>query len=67
MFGTYQRLGLPVCASDMDVIRATRRKLEPRHLYNRQHRAGRHAIYRAALDHHHRAESLYFNVMKGNI
>lgn len=67
MFGTYERLNLHVAASNLAVIRATCRMLHPRILRMRQHREGRHALYREMLRYHADAGKLYRDVMRGNI
>ena len=56
MFGTYNRLNVPVSASNIAVIRAARCKLKnPR---NPAEREARHNFYRAMLDHHASAQGL---------
>ncbi len=55
MFGTYQRLGVHVWASDMQVIRAAQRKLKRSAWYDRKSRVERHRFYRLMLR-YHRAE-----------
>ena len=52
MFGTYCRLNLPVSATAVDVIRATRRKFKPAARRDPAQRAARHAVYRTMLRYH---------------
>lgn len=52
MYGTYQRLNVPVTASARTVIRAASRKLKPTARYARDMREARHAFYREMLAHH---------------
>ena len=49
MFGTYCRLGVPVCSTDREVIRAARGLLSARARYGRALRAERHAFLRQML------------------
>ena len=49
MFGTYQRLRVPVSASAREVLRAAQRKLRKPVRYSRDHREARHQFYRAML------------------
>lgn len=63
MFGTYCRLGLPVWASDLDVIRATRRKMKKSALRDATKRDARKSVYRAILAHHRDARDLYREIM----
>lgn len=65
MFGTYNRLGVHVSASNVDVIRAASRKLQRRDRYTRKHREARHAFYRVMLHQHEQARELYSFVMGG--
>lgn len=64
MFATYLRLHLPVWASDMDVIRAARRKIAKHHQRGRATRDARHQFYRVMLGHHARAGQTYQQAMK---
>lgn len=59
MYGTYQRLRVPVWASDMTVIRAIRRKLRRECRTPRKYRADRHKIYRTILRYHHDAQRIW--------
>lgn len=52
MYGTYQRLNVPVSAGARAVIRAASRKLKPTARYARAQRQARHAFYREMLAHH---------------
>ena len=58
MFGSYLRLRVHVSASDLDVIRAARRKIVRKYRTARDRRDARHAFYRAMLGHHHHAQDL---------
>jgi hypothetical protein len=58
MIGTYGRLNVHVYASDLEVIRALRRKLRPEVLHDRSLRGQRHKIYRAILAEHKAAREL---------
>jgi len=58
MFGTYCRLDLPISATALDVIRATRRKFKRAARSDRAQRDARHAVYRAMLRHHAAAGGL---------
>jgi hypothetical protein len=48
MFGTYQRLGVPVWASNRAVIKALSRKLTAA-AHKREHRTERHKLIRQVL------------------
>lgn len=65
MHGTYCRLGLPVTATNREVIRATMTKLQPRHRFAREAREDRHWIYRQMLAEHVKARRTYFFVVTG--
>ena len=65
MFSTYCRLNLHVSASNIDVIRAVRRKLRPAMLKDKSKRSNRHAIYRIMLAHHIDAQNLYKSIQGG--
>ena len=58
MLGTYHRLNVHVWASNLDVIRAARRKLKKKARKARNVREQRHAFYRAMLYHHRKAQEL---------
>ena len=58
MFGTYQRLRVHVGASNMEVIRAARKKLAKRCWHDPSYREGRKLFYRNMLDYHHEAQEL---------
>lgn len=63
MLGTYNRLGVPVWASNLTVIRAARRKLrDPR---NKSERVARKRFYRQMLEQHVGARELYDFVQRG--
>ena len=55
MYGTYQRLGLPVSASNLAVIRAASQKLKPGARSPREYRTFRHNYYREMLKYHGQA------------
>lgn len=56
MFGTYQRLCVPVWASNIEVIRAARTKL--RDPWDKSEKGKRKAFYRVMLEEHHKAQAL---------
>jgi len=58
MFGTYCRLNVAVYASAREVIRATRRRMNPEALRDRSLRELRHARYREMLEYHRRSQDL---------
>ena len=58
MFGTYQRLRLPISASNVAVIRAVRRKFTKASRRDPAMREGRKHVYRAMLDYHAKARGL---------
>lgn len=58
MYGTYERLNLSVFASDMEVIRAVRKKFKRAMLHNREVREARHKVYRCMLQYHADARAL---------
>lgn len=58
MFSTYLRLNLSISDSNIAVIRAAWRKLDPRARHDRAQRLGRHNFYRTMLDHHQDAQDL---------
>jgi hypothetical protein len=64
MFGTYQRLGVHVMASDLEVIRAARKKLA-RGAFKREHRAFRRDFYAAMLRHHEDARRVFYAALAG--
>ena len=51
-FGTYERLGMTVWASNREVIKTASRKLKPEARFARRHRAARHVFYREMLAYH---------------
>lgn len=57
-FAAYNRLRVPVTASDREVVRAARNKLMPEARRDHSLRANRHMYYRAMLDHHWDARDL---------
>lgn len=67
MFGTYNRLGLPVWATERQVIRAARFKLTRRARWGRECRSERHKFLRQMLAHHVDARKLYADVVMGSI
>ena len=58
MFGTYQRLGVHIYASDMEVIRAARRKLQRKARRDPALKTKRKAFYRQMLAYHRHALNL---------
>lgn len=58
MFGTYQRLRVPVSASNTEVIRKARRKLKKAYRNKATYRAQRHMFYRSMLKYHAEAQTL---------
>lgn len=56
--GTYHRLGLPVTASDRQVIRALRRRMTADSKRRPELREARHKAYRLVLDCHRSAKNL---------
>ncbi|ACB97278.1 hypothetical protein [Beijerinckia indica] len=58
MFGTYNRLNLPVDASWQTVVRAAIKKLDPKSLKDPQLRPDRRTFYRIMLEHHERAQEM---------
>lgn len=65
MYGTYQRLNLHVSASNIDVIRAVRRKIKKSSLHDTSRREARHEIYREMIQHHNDSRDLYVHVQRG--
>lgn len=63
----YNRLGVPVTASNREVIRAVRNKLMPEFRSSRYVRASRHRLLHDVLDLHDAARKLYIHVTQGNI
>lgn len=61
MIGTYHRLNVTVFASNLEVIRAARKKLK-REAFKREHRTFRHEFYSRLLSIHADAQRLYFTV-----
>lgn len=57
-YGTYCRLGVHIYASNVEVIRAARRKLKHHALHDRAYRKSRHELYRAMLKEHRAARKL---------
>lgn len=58
MFGTYQRLGVHVYASNREVIKAARSKLQKRCWHDPAYREGRKLFYRNMLEYHAQARAL---------
>ena len=58
MFSTYQRLRLPVWASDREVIRAARKRIAVGHRTNPAKKDARWEFYRRILECHHDAQAL---------
>jgi hypothetical protein len=56
MFGTYNRLGVHVWSSDIQVIKAASLKLKDR--FNKDEKAHRHRYYRMILEIHHDQQKL---------
>jgi len=59
MFGTYQRLRVSVHASDVDVIRAIRRKIKKSLRRDPAFRAQRKGLYKAILCEHDKARRVF--------
>jgi hypothetical protein len=55
--GTYNRCNLPVWATDLQALKALRKKLNPAFL-GREHRTSRHKLMRDFLEIHHNARRL---------
>lgn len=58
MYGTYQRLNVSVYASNVDVIRAARKKLRKAVWHDQSYREGRKLFYRNMLEYHAQALQL---------
>ena len=58
MFGTYQRLGVHVYASNLEVIRAARKKLTRKAQRDLSYRTARKDFYRIMLRYHQEARQL---------
>jgi hypothetical protein len=58
MYGTYCRLNVRVTASDLEVIRAARRKLTKACRRNPAQRGNRKDFYRIMLGYHHGAQGI---------
>lgn len=58
MYGTYERLNLHVYASNIEVIRAVRRKFKRATLHDRAMREQRHYVYRKMIGYHADARAL---------
>jgi hypothetical protein len=58
MLGTYHRLGVHICASDIEVIRKARLKIAEKHRKGREMRKARHEFYRVMLGYHEDARNL---------
>jgi hypothetical protein len=58
MFGTYQRLRVPVWATNREVIKAANRKIKRECRRGLKYRGPRHAMYLALLEHHANARNL---------
>jgi len=67
MYSQYLRLGLPVSASDNDVIRAARRLILKRHRHDPDKRAARHRFYAQMLTYHAKAGDLFDRIARGAI
>ncbi len=65
--GTYNRLRVHVWASDRQVIRALRKKLNPAILKGRGHRERRLDLYREVLAIHRGSQGLYVRVQQGDL
>lgn len=66
MWGSYERLGLPVWASEREIIRAVRSKIRPECLIDRDYREGRRYLYLKMLECHHKSRIQYDTVMRGS-
>jgi hypothetical protein len=59
MFSQYQRLNLPISASNREVIaKASRQMLKPESRFKREQRSARHQWFRNLLEHHANARKL---------
>lgn len=58
MFSTYLRLNLATWASELDVIRAARLKINEQHRRSPTMRKARHEFYRVMLSYHRHARAL---------
>lgn len=67
LYGTYLRLGLPVGASDIDVMRALRAKWKKGVRRDPALRDTRKATYRQILRYHQQARDLFFEVTRGTL
>jgi uncharacterized protein (DUF305 family) len=59
MFGTYQRLGLHVSASNISVVRASRLVIAEYHRNTPEMREQRKQFYRMMIDYHRQARAVY--------
>ncbi len=59
MFGTYERLNVPVWATSREVIKAASLKLKPAVRFSPQHRDARHRFYLTMLEYHDKARDIY--------
>jgi hypothetical protein len=58
MYGTYCRLRVTIAASNIDVIRAARRKVRRNMRHGRDWRQARHWFFRQMLVYHAKAQRL---------
>lgn len=59
MYGTYLRLNVPVWATNRQVIKAARAKIQKKCRTGAKHREGRKLFYRSMLDYHAKAGRLF--------
>lgn len=65
MFGTYQRLGLHVMESNIQVIRAARQMISEEHRRAPEMALARKQFYRSMIDYHRQARAVYQMAMAG--
>ena len=66
-FSIYNRLGVHVSASNIDVIRVARTRLKKSARRGRSNRTSRHEFYRQMIAQHASARALYRHVVRGGI
>jgi hypothetical protein len=59
MYGTYLRLNVPVWATNREVIKAARGKIQKKCRRAAKYREGRKLYYRSMLDYHAKARALF--------
>ena len=63
MYGTYQRLGLCVTDSDMEVVRRARKVISRKHRNDNSKIQARKEFYASMLEYHQEERELYGQVM----